>query len=531
MPTQPGRFEYAQWRLDTPNLLSFEDSEDRPGLLGVEYTESCDNRWAGEIRLGPLLSGVDCGAAGGTAANSNGAALSHGLNATKYIYVIRGTKWAKIQASNLTLISDNSESALGEAATDIIYTKNGAGVEEISIGMAGTAYRVITAVSGSVTDTHSANDESKVMRKFGYGTPAGVIAGLRGNAQVVEQNDISAATEMDDSAWEERVTIAGEIVQFTGFGVINGVWVIGTSNGPYYYDNDLLESRPLIEEIANTLEGPSGAFQNCDQMGSWYAAGLLVPLEGRLRLMFSPTEGESVGPEAFDRWNRSPVQGQVTAVAGSREWLYIAVYNAPADQTWIVAGRPRELDAPGSSWHRNVFSWYVVGKMGAGQETHFLKDIGYYGGRANPTMIGGNDDDMLFWVDGRIPYFPGDANYRYVTSGTVYFTELRRFPLSEKHVVGLTVETSNCSATQTITFSMSFDDGATWTQLGAPISSNGKHRLKPPEEEDPRGRHVRFRAAFATGTSEQSPVLEDRIILHYYRTPLEIDGAVLEDEA
>ncbi len=531
MPSFSERLEYRDWRFDTPNFLSFEDSEDQPGLLGVEWCDSCDNRWAGEIRLGPQINVVDCAAAGGTVANTNGFALSHTMNATKFIYAIRGTKWAKLNGNTFALVSDGTESALAEAATCILYTKNGAGTQEISIGMDATAYRVITTVGNTTTDTHSANNESKIMRILSAATPAGIIAGLHGDSAVVEQNDLSASTSMDASAWETRQTVAGETFKYTGFAVINGVWQLGTSNGPYYYDNDLLESRPLIEEIANTMEDPTGSFQNCDQMGKWYAAGVLIPLEGRLRMMYSPTEGESVGPEAFDRWNRSPVQGQVTAVAGSREWLYIAVYNPSLDKTYIVAGHPREHDALGASWHRNFLSWYPIATLGSGIECHALKDIGKYSNRANPAMLGGNDDDVMYWLEGRLPYFPDDSNYRYALAGTTYFTEMRQYPLYEKKVESVTVQTSGCSATQTITISASADGGTTWTQLGAPINSDGKHRLRPNDEDTLWGRHVRLKADFATASASASPVLKDRLIMHFRRAPLEIDGMVLEDEA
>lgn len=530
MASEWGNREYAMWRLDTPNFLSYEDSEDRPGLLGVEWCDRCDNRWADRIVLGPHIHTIDCGAAGGTAANTNGFALSHGMNATKFIYAIRGTKWAKIKASDMSLVSDGSETELAEAATCILYTKNGAATGEISVGMANTAYRVITAVGNTTTDTHSANNESKKMRILALGTPAGVVVGLRGDAQTVEQNDISDTATMDASAWEDRLTISGETFDFSGFAVLNGVWLIGTTNGPYYFDNELADARPLIEEIANTFEGPSGAFQNCDQMGNWSFAGVLIPLEGRLRLMFSSSEGESVGPEAFDRYNRSPVSGQVTAIWGSREWLYIMVRNAVDDKTYLVAGHPREQDRPGTTWHRNFISWYVIGRLADGIESHAGKDIGYYGARTNPTQVMGYDDDVAYFLEGRVPFFPEDSNYHYETAGTAYFTELRRFPLSTKRIDALTVETSNCNASRTVTFSASVDGGTTWVQIGAPIVSNGVHRLFPNEEDVFEGRRIKLKAVFA-GEHTSSPALIDRVVMHYRRKALRIDDQVLEAEA
>lgn len=250
MPTD-GQRGVATWQPWGPGLQSIEDISTGTGWLGVDYTTGCDTRWPGRVTLGPLLTSLDCSGAGGTTANANGLALSNGMNATKFIYVIRGTKWAKIKASDMSLISDGTETALGEAATSILYTKTAAGTEEISFGMAATAYRVITTVGNTTTDTHSANSSSKILRIFGKGSPADTYAGLGQTSSVentIYHNVLSGSTTMAAPNWVTRATLTDSI-QFTGFGMSGNAWVPGTNDGPYVLDNDFQRFKPLIPEL------------------------------------------------------------------------------------------------------------------------------------------------------------------------------------------------------------------------------------------------------------------------------------------
>lgn len=420
------------------------------GTLGTEYGDGVDTRWPDQVTLGPYIQSLDLSSAGGTPANVNGICDSGGMNGTKYIYLIRGTKWAKVQASNMTLISNNTETALGEAATSILRTKNAAGTEEISIGMPGTAYRCITTVSGGATDTHSANNETLIHRIMAQAFPSTLVFGGAGNSQIIRSNDLTS-NGMDASAWLARQTVSGENITFTGFALDGKYWLIGTSNGPYVFNNDDLRFRPIVDEIDNSLNASSSGWQNCTNMLYWSFAGVLVPLRKRLRRVSNVYDGQSVGPEAFARWNRSPIGGYASALAGTDEWLYAVFYNPITTVSWLCAARPRQ----DGDWHPNFLSWYVLAQLSSACDA--MRYIGQLGGRTLPTLIGGAGSNAIFWGEGRTGVYPDDTSYPYAASGTLYLSKARFGPSQRATLKSVRFKTANLQSDRTLAVNVVVD--------------------------------------------------------------------------
>ena len=453
------------WDFHQPHFLSIQGSDS--SRLGVDYADGVDTRWPDQVTLGPHIQSLSLSAAGGTAANVNGIADSGGMNATAYLYLIRGTKWAKVRASDMTLISDGTETALAEDATCILRTSNGT-TEEISIGMNATAYRVISTVSALATDTHSANNEGQVARILARAFPGNRIFAGQPSGTVIKQNDLRSAT-MDASAYTTRATLTGENLRFTGFALDGKYWIVGTSNGPYVFNNDDLRFRPIIEEIDNTLNASASGWQNCTNMMYWSFAGVLCPLTKRLRRIVNIDGGESVGPEAFVEWNRSPVQGYATAQAGSDQWLYAVFLNPVTGLSWLCAGRPREA----GDWHSNFLSWYVIAQLSSACDALYY--AGQLGGRTLPTFIGGAGSNAMFWGDGRLSVYPDDTSYPYAASGTVYLTKIRFGPQLRGKLKGIRLKTANLSSARTIAINVAVD-GRAAAQFGATLNDANAHQ-------------------------------------------------------
>lgn len=503
----------AEWETSGAALNVLEPYEG--GRLSVGYTQNVDTRFTEHILLGPLVNDVDCSSAGGTTASANGAALSHGMNATEYIYVIRGTKWAKIQLSNMSLISDGTETALSEKANGILYTESSNGTEEISIGMAGTAYQVITAVSGGATDTHSANNETQVIRVFGrMGGEASKPRIAGGNGQTVLQNTLESTTTMDGSSWQTRATLPGDVTP-TGIALDGTFWIIGTDEGPYYLNNDFQVFTPLITEIGKDSD-------NCRVMQHYTFLGLLINLSTGSRYMRAVTEGRSFGPEVYDG-NTSPVQGRMSGFAATERWGYMAIKNDVEDDVYICAIRPRQL----GDWHGNPVSFYPIIHF-SNTDCEFLAFTDKAGGRTNPTLVGGKDSDV-FWITlGRIAHEHDDGNYRFATSGTWYGTEMRRDPLYDKYPEAFELETEDCDSNKTVQVKISVD-GGTAVDCGAPITRNGLQRVKIPSRLH--GRRLQPVLEFSSNSSTATPKVYGNLRMKYQQHPVKVDGKAFLEES
>lgn len=512
------RVQVVEWDTVGPCLQSYENTAFGAGRLGLDYTDNMDSRWD-VLVLGPQINTVDCGAAGGTAANSNSIALSEGMNGTKYFYVGRGTKWAKIQASNMTLISDGTETATAQRVTGMLYTKNAAGTEEIAVFLASGTYQVITTVSGGATDTFSANNETIANRVGNYGWPGNTIIGAGG--QVIRHNVLTGSVGMDASAWQTRATVVGPNYTPTSIALDSDKIIIGTSNGPLYFDNDFQEFRFLIEEIAND---PDTYPHNCRAMTTWFPLGVMIPTRKGLR-WFRNGIGAPCGPEVYQQ-NNSPVQGYFTALWGGENWLYGAIYNPSDDLTYIVAGRPPRAGEP---FQEHSMTWYPLAKLASGIECEFLRNIERYGGRDRETVVGGYDDDVLWFTLGNVAREIDDANYRFATAGDAYFTEMRRENHRDIYPAWFEFETDDCSSSQTVTLSVSVN-GGTYEQIGSAAASDGWHRFKVSASEGIRGWRIKPKLSFATGSTSASPKVIGKLRMGYYTEPREIDSEVAEGD-
>ncbi len=519
----------ARWRLDTPALNGYEDigygTESLEGVLSCSYSDNTDSRWRGELRLGPLVTTIDCdgadaagGGSVGTPATVNAFAFSNGINAVDQLVVGRGTKLASIKLSDRTQVMDGTMAGAGapfaEAVTDLFYTKSANVTEEMSVGFDNTIYQVITALPATGGFTSSANNESIKNRIFGLAgsdNAAGQVAGLGRGASgmnIARQNVMTGTVTMDASSWSTRATLSGEAVIFTGFALDGRFWIIGTSNGPYYLDSDGQRFRPLIDSIDNQLSAPT----NCFGLRSWDLLGpaVICPL-GRSVRVIKDLQSVSVGPEVF-RTNTSPVQGRLGKSDGSEMWDYWPIYNTITGETYICAVRPRQPGDP----HGNLLSYYPIITL-TDTESKIVAYAGTRGGQANPTVYFGSGTDVAWFLEGRTNRFPDDTNYAYAASGTFYGTELRRYPEKRKKIVRVGFETKSCTSTETVTVSIVYRDhmNAEKTVALPARSSNGWQWLNMPSG------GIEARAFYPSialargGTTTNSPVVTGDLIVEW----------------
>jgi hypothetical protein len=460
----------AEWKVYGPGLNSFEIIEQgqNTGSLTVDYCSNADTRWD-FCTLAPGSTAVDLAAAGGTVANANAIVSSGGMHATPKVFVFRGTRWAKLNASNLTLISDGTETNLAERATGAVRIKGASGTEYIAVGMAATAYHVIKTADGTNNDTDDANNASVINRLMFEGPSSGAVGTVMGLGvtssveNTVRQSHMSGSLNLDTAVWVTNATFSGEDVTFTGFGLdpVDNVPIVGTNRGPYYLHEKFRNFVRLLPGLAKDAD-------HCKNMGVWAEAGpaLVVPLARALRYIRGRTT-RSFGPEKF-RLNTSPFQGRCSAWCASDRWGYFAFRNPITSQTWIGACEPRQAGAWFSD-QVNEFSWYPLFTLGNIEcETAF--NLGTEGGRTFATQIFGYADDILYIQEGRVARFPDDTSYEYAASGTCYLTEMRRKPEAMKRVTGAWIRCANITSTETVTVKISVD-GQTAVQLGGTINS------------------------------------------------------------
>ena len=464
-----------EWQTWGPQLNSFEliPPGAYGGYLGVDYTINADTRWEGSLLMGPAVVTVDLSGTGGTAAATNCFALSGTMNATRFLYVGRGTKFSKVNPNTWVRVTEAS-AALAENITSMLYTRTPGGTEEISVGMRASAYRVITAVANAGSnDTHSANASSVINtamlvgpdRVFGgQDTAAATAATLRGNV-------LTGSVTMAAPNWNTNATLPGEAVKFNSLGIDGNFVVAATSRGPYTLDPLYNQFRALASETENdALNGMA--------VGAWSPYGLAVGHRFGTRAM-SWGASQSDGPETFAA-NTSPVGLRMTGIASGQRWQYRAMYNEFTGDTYLCAVRPRQPGDP----HGNPLSWYPIRRFVA-TATNFLGDLGTIDGlNTYPALLGGYGTDIFYAVLGRTARWPDDTAYLYATSGVAYFTESRRAPSLVKDVVAFEFKTVGCAAARTVAVSLSAD-GTTTALSGtqawntSAVTSNGFQRLLP----------------------------------------------------
>ena len=487
-PAQPSpgvALQFMEWELSGPHFNSFERIAPGAsvGYLGTDYTDNIDTRVAGKLTLGPFLQTVDLSGTGGTGANTNCWTRSYDMNATEFLYIGRGTKYAKVNPSSASwLRAIEASAAMAENITSLLFTRTPGGTREISIGMRATAYRVITAVANDGSnDTHSANASSVINsvmllgpdRVFGaQDVAAATAATLRGNI-------LTGAVTMASPAWATNATLPGHNAKINSLGLDINFVVVGTTRGPQMLDANYNQFRDLSNEVDNN------AF-NCAAMGNWQPYGLTYSLPYGTRTQYA---GQSVsdGPENFPN-NTSPVGLRMTAITGFDRWEYRAYYNEVTDLTYIVAGRPRQSGDP----HDNPMSFYCIATMPASVEVKFLGNPGTFDGlNSYPVIIGGYDMDMFFFKATPTAYSSTEAG-DYVRDGTWYGTESRRDPHLLKDVVAYEVQTGLEDNFQNrITLGLAVDSAASFTTLtgtlldgsggtvNGRITTNGFHRVLP----------------------------------------------------
>jgi hypothetical protein len=427
------------------------------------------------------------------------------MNATVYLYAFRGTKWAKIKLSDATLISDGSETATAEAVTGSLYVKSANGTQGIGVFMNGTAYRIITAVSGTATDTHAAH-ASELIRVASQVSSTALEPRIIGAVgQTVKQIILSGSVTFSSDVWED-IAILPDNVTPTAIALDGGFVIIGTNKGPFFLDGEFLTFRSLMESVGANVE-------NCRAMSVYSFIGLLVNLQTGTRYMKNVDTGNSVGPETYLQ-NLSPVRGRMTAFCHTERWGYMPIYDPNTGDTHLCAVRPRQI----GDWHNNPLSYYPLAKF-TDTNCNALIFTDTEGGRTYPTIFGGYNDDVFHMTLGTSSREIDDTGYTFAPSGTWYGTRMTRHPDKFKRVEAIQIKTENCSATQTVTVSVAVDDGPAQA-IGYTITSDGIHTLKVPPGGLVEGAMIQPSIALATATSAASPKVVGKLRMFYRTVPL-----------
>lgn len=516
------KLKMAEWFLSgQPGLNSYE-SESTP--LSWSYSTGVDTRFPGVVQLAPLITSLSFTTSqGSTVTNTRAIAFSEGITTdTAELAVFAcGTKLATVRLDTRAVTSDGSAAAFSSAVTDLETTKNKAGTQELSACLEAHIYRVLTAFATGAY-TASANNESIINRFISKGDSYeadGQVFGLGQTSSIentIRHNVLTGTVAMDASAWATRATIGGPNITFTGFALDGPFAIVGTNYGPYKYNNDHQVFQPMLPEL---LGSPST--NNCKGMRAWSKLGVVIPLERETRLS-SGLESKSIGVERFPT-NLSPVYGRVTAQGYSEQWGIWNYYNPVADQSYLCWVRPRQP----WEYHSNPVSIFPMLALDAGVECEAIEWAAKKGGVTNDTWYLGLDDDAGWMIEGRHFYGPSDTNCTYAASGTIYLSALTRSPGTDKQVKHITFETDGCSATETITPTLTWSDKFGQAQSVAlpAINSDGFHIITITDEKMVNNESFALELAFARGgTTTNTPRIVRRrrqsdIQVWYTETP------------
>jgi hypothetical protein len=470
----PGEQRMAEWSTSGPALFTEEEVAEGGGYLGPADPINCDTRWWPFVTLGPLISttelstydstwtnskigtgtfapGVDMRLGASPAAgNAEGMAVVKGGGST-FGYVIRNGFPAKVDLADMTL--KQSQLVLKGSATSVVVTRTAEGTVEVSFGEVGSAYEVLAAADISTppnTDTLVPNAQNFEARILGVASDR--IAAL--NDHVASGNILTGAISMANPNWNSIATITGpNTLQFNGFQIDGNLWVLLTSNGPWVLDESTGDFFPIIPETDNDAENGKGA-------STWFALGTVIPSRDGARYQKSGS-GQSFGIETFPG-NIGEIQGRPTSHAATTRWLFQALYDDESDQTYLIAWRFRQ---PGDQ-HPNLLQPFPIAKLGSGIECRFLENVGTVDGvRTNQTIIGGHDDDLLYFLRGRTSREVDDANYVYAAAGTISLTKLRREAGLLKDVEAVELQTALCTVDETVTVALEVDGSGTYQSL------------------------------------------------------------------
>lgn len=519
-----GQLREAQWTVWGPNFNSFEDDS---GYLGIDFADDVDTRWEGACYLAPARTAVSLvTSTAGTPANVNCSAVILGPAATLYLYLGRGTKPAKVKVSDMTVASEGGAApVLAERITSMVQSRNAAGTEEISMGMAGTLYQVITVVAApAAPDTYSGNNESIINQIMYNPKQDSRIFGMTG--QLLRGNILTGTVGMDASAWNTVATIAGQTITPTSIAVDGNLVVLGTSDGPYVLDTDRGMFFPLMPELDQHSA-------NCKEMTAWPGKGTLIPLQIGLVLQHN-ADVVSIGVERY-RANTSVAQGIPVAIAVTgTDTFAMVIYNPVTTRYWLVEGQPRK----GGEWHSEPFSYHVIGNLGTANAVEHMTWVGTGdGARTQPALVIGQGSNMLYINYGRTNRHPDDTGYTYVTSGTLYLTELRREPGLLKDIIAAEFYSTGCAPGQTIQVAVSADN-ATYAAIAPAVTFNGFHRQLMLTGAAPNGLsfgyRIKPRLSFLTNDVTLSPRIEGKLTISYKVRPTYIavtEARILLDEA
>lgn len=517
-----GVLRTADWQVWGPDLCSYEDDS---GYLGVDYGNDMDTRWDGACYLAPARNAVTLTTSpAGTPANVNCSAIITGPSSVRFLYLGRGTKYAKVTISTMALAAEGS-TAITERITSMVKTRNAAGTEEISLGMLATAYQVVTAVAAAGgSDTLSANNETIINQIMFNPKQDSRIFGMTG--QVLRGNVLTGSVGMDASAWNTVSTLAGETITPTSISVDGNLVVIGTSDGPYMLDSE----RGTFFPIMPHLDQHSNA---CKQMIEWPGKGVLIPLQTGLVIAHNG-DVASIGVERFKQ-NTSPVQGIPVALAITAvNTVAMVIYNPVTANYWLLEGHPREA----GEWHNCPFSWHVIGNLSTTAVEHMTWVGTGDAARTQPALVIGQTSNMTYTNYGRTNRHPDDTGYTYSLSGQLYLTELRREPNLVKDVIAAEFFTAGCAASRTIDVAVSGNGGAYSAYGTTTVTTNGQQRLLFQSGGVPQGHsagyRIKPRLTFTSNAATASPRIEGKFTLQYNVRPTMIDVvevALVLDEA
>ena len=246
----------------------------------------------------------------------------------------------------------------------------------------------------------------------------------------------------------------------TGIGTLGPLTVFGAEDGVFSFTDS---GKPIrVNEALRGHRSTNNGARHASQWGwDYYITDFGI-------YAWSPNVNNPVGLEAFDGFDGA-IDGRPTAVFAWREYLF-ATYLTTGGDSYVILGK----FGPGTAVSGQP-DWYPFIKLtGVESECIWATSL-----QTNPTLLIGSGTNAVRITMGRRGRDIADLSYVFSTGGGTWFgTTMTRAQNLHKYIRLFYLFSEQCTSAKTWQLAVSADGGS-YVNIGAPVSANGHHVLRP----------------------------------------------------
>ena len=254
--------------------------------------------------------------------------------------------------------------------------------------------------------------------------------------------------------------VGDSAMTLNGIGTIGPYTIFGSEDGVFGFTDS---GKPVrVNEALRGHRSANNGSRHASQWGwDYYVTDIGL-------YAWTPNVNNPVGLEANDGFE-GPIDGRPTTVFAWREYLF-ATYLTTGGDSYVILGKfGPSTAATGQP------EWFPFLKFSSTEsECIWATSL-----PTNPTLLIGSGTNAVRVTMGRRGRDIADSNYTFSTAGgTWYGTTMTRGQNLHKYLRSASLQTEDCSSTKTWRLAVSCD-GDSYQNVGALISTDGHHILKP----------------------------------------------------